>query len=438
MSWKSRDVPAAADAPADSRADATRITAVRVLSSVAILLILFVIFAPQDRPDAGPSYSSFATGPGGARALYEVLGRVGFAVARNEKPLTSAPDSTATYVLLSPAQPLTQLERDHLLRAIRSGATFVFTPGDGDPLVDSLGFEPAPPPPGFNILSQTTVAGGNPRPPEKPDPVAIFQRAYPISVAVAAKAGFHSQPFLWLDAPVPDSAHDSAAVAAASVDSTRHPALVLGHRFGRGYVIAIAPAEIVTNQLMHEPHAAIAIVRAIQFATAGLTSAPRSNRVVFDEYHHGFGTHANMVAAVEHGLTATPPGRVTLELIAAALVLLLAYGVRPLPPVPVPHLSRRSPLEHVGALAHAYLQVDARKLGTSRLVHGLRRRHSLGLPASLPDTVYLAAMTIRVPGVTSDVDRILTALAADSHGSSHHFASTNAAIANIERTFKRD
>ena len=438
MSLKSRNVPAVADPPAGRQTEADRITAVRVLSIVGILLLLFVIFAPQQRPDAGPGYSSFATGPAGARALYEVLGRVGFTVTRNEKPLTSAPDSTGTYVLLSPAQPLTQVERDNLLHAVRNGATLVFTPGDGDPIVDSLGFEPMRPPE-FNSLSQTTVAGGNP-PAENPDPAAIFQRAYPISIAVAARPGFHSQTFLWLDALIPDSsAQDSATTTtAAPVDSTRHPALVLGHRFGRGYVVAIAPAPIVTNQLMHEPRAAIAIVRAIQFASASLASAPHSNMVVFDEYHHGFGTHADMVAAIERGLMTTPPGRVTLELVAAALVLLLSYGVRPLAPLPVPHPSRRSPLEHVGALAYAYRQVDARRLGAGRLLHGLRRRHSLGLPASLPDSVYLAAVTTRVPGVAADVDRILTDLAADSPRSSHHFAATSAAIANIERTFKSD
>lgn len=439
MSRKSRESPAFRDIPAGSpRPDTARITAVRVLSIVAVLLLLFVIFAPQQRPDAGPGFSSFATGPTGTRALYEVLGRLGFAVARNQKPLSSVPVSTATYVLLAPAQPLTQVEQNNLLAAVRDGATLVFTPGNGDPLVDSLGFEPAPPPTGFNLLRHTTVAGGNPQPAERPDPAAIFQQAYPISVAVASRAGFHNETFLWLDAPVPDSAHDSVTTAGAAIDSTRHPALVLGHHFGRGYVIAIAPALIVTNQLMREPNAAIAIVRAIQFAIAGRAPGLRSNRVVFDEYHHGFGTHANMVAAIEHGLTATPPGRVTIELVAAALVLLLAYGVRPLPPVPVPQLSRRSPLEHVGALAHAYLQVDARRLGANRLVRGLRRRHSLGLPASLPDSVYLAAMTTRVPTVAADVDRILTALATDSPGSSHHFASTSAAIANIERTFNSD
>jgi hypothetical protein len=406
--------------------DGTRITPIRILSVAAVLLLVFIVFAPQQRPDAGSSYSSYAVGASGTRALYEVLARIGFAVSRNEKPLTSSPDSASTYVLIAPAQPLTAVENNHLLGAVRRGAILVFTPDDGS-LVDSLGFEPASPPRGFNTLSQTTVAGGNPPSPEAPASSTIFENVFPIAVTVASKAGFDSQAFLWLDAAAPGSKDDSA----------QHPTLVLGHRFGRGYAIAVAPAPIITNQLMRDPNAAIAITRAIQFADSSLASFSRSNVVVFDEYHHGYGTHADMIGAVERGLTTTSVGRMTVQFIAAALVLLLAYGVRPLAPASVPTPSRRSPLEHVGALAHAYLHVRAHKLGANRLVRGLRRRHSLGLPGSLPDPVYLTALRTRVPGVSADVDRILTALAPDSPDSSDHFAITSAAVANIERTFQK-
>jgi hypothetical protein len=146
-----------------------------------------------------------------------------------------------------------------------------------------------------------------------------------------------------------------------------------------------------------------------------------------------------MVAAVQEALTGTPAGRVTLGLVAAALVLLLASGVRPLAPVSVPPVSRRSPLEHVGALAHAYAQVDARSLGASRLVRGLRRRHSLGLPRTLPDDTYLSALRARIPTAAADVDRIAAALAphsSDSSDPSDRFSATGAAVANIERAFR--
>jgi uncharacterized protein DUF4350 len=411
------------EVPANSRSGP--ITAVRVLSAVAVLLVLFMILAPQDRTEASAMYSSYAAGAGGTRALYEVLGRLHLAVTRNDRPLTSPPDTSSTYILLKPAQPLTSVEEARLLRAVRHGATVVFTL-ENDAFADSLGFELDSPRGGFATLRLATVAGGNPPARDTPEASSLLQTAFPINVVVRSKSASGNQAFLWLDPP---------AGNIMPLDSAQRPALILGHRVGRGYAIAVAPAPIVMNQVVRDPRIAIAMVRAIQFAITTRAPSQRSSNVIFDEYHHGYGTHADMVAAVRYALAATPVGRMTIELIAAALVLLLAFGVRPLAPVSVPPVSRRSPLEHVGALAHAYSQVDARALGANRLVRGIRRRHPLGLPRSLPDASYLSALRARIPAASADVDRISAALAPDSSSSSAHFADVGAAVANIERAF---
>lgn len=402
-------------------------TPVRILSVVAVLLVLFIIFAPQQPSDVGTMYSSHATGAGGTRALYDVLQRVGFAVSRNERSLTISPDTNSTFVLINPAEKLTSTEQARLVDAVRRGTILVFTLDD-DALADSLGFESASPPNGFYTLGRTAVAGGNPPARPDQDPRSVFQAAFPISVTVASKTRNANEVFLWLQAG------DGASLAQR--DSAQQPALVLGHRVGGGYAIAVAPAPIVMNQLLRNPQAAIAIVRGIQFANSMIGPQPRSNVVVFDEYHHGFGVHANMVAAVEHALTDTPLGRMALEIVAAALVLLLAFAVRPLAPVSTPTMSRRSPLEHVGALAYAYSQVNARALGTDRLVRGLRRRHALGIPRSLPDSAYLSALRIRIPTASRDVDHIIAVLQAKTPDSSDSFANMGAAVANIERALQ--
>jgi hypothetical protein len=411
----------------DTPTSGSLFTPARVLTTVAALLVLFVIFAPQEREDAGAAYSSYSVGSDGIRALYETLGRIGFVISRNDKSLTSAPDSASAYALIQPGQPLTTIEQSQLLAAVRRGLVLVFTPNDDD-LTDSLGFKLESSAGAFYTLNRTAVAGGNPPTPATQDPRAAFQAAFPISATVASKSKSGNQTFLWLQ-PLPNSDQ-------AESDSAHQPALVLGHRLGRGYLIAVTPAQIVTNQVMREPRAAIAIVRALQFANNTLSPPERSGSVVFDEYHHGFGAHADMPAAVAHALTDTPTGRATLEIVAAALVLLLAFAVRPIAPVSVPPVSRRSPLEHVGALAYAYAQVDARSLGANRLLRGLRRRHPLGLPRSVPDSMYLSALRDRLPAAAADVDRIATDLAPDSPESSDHFATTGAAVANIERVFR--
>ena len=86
----------------------------------------------------------------------------------------------------------------------------------------------------------------------------------------------------------------------------------------------------------------------------GCRRAIARGRIVFDEYHHGFGTHANTRAVTVRALTRTGAGRTVLQLALAGLLLLLALGVRPVKPQPRHSIERRSALEHVGALARAY------------------------------------------------------------------------------------
>jgi uncharacterized protein DUF4350 len=423
------------DSPRNPDASASGVSAARILSVIAFLLFVFVIFAPQTVSDVSTRYSSYSAGQGGTRALYELLGRLGFSTSRNEKALSAPLDSASTYVLIAPAQPLTSFEENRLLRAVRNGSVLVFT-WESQTLTDSLGFELSSPSNEFYTLAQAVVAEGNPEVPDSPlDATTVFQAAIPIAVTVTSMTPTGNQAFLWLD-PARFRRRAQGTLESSAPDSIRQPALVLGHKFGRGYAIAVAPSEILMNQALRQSLPAIAIVRAIQYANSTIGRFPGPNKVVFDEYHHGFGSHADMVAAIEHALGATPIGRVTLEVIAAALVLLLAFGVRPLAPVSASPVSRRSPLEHVGALAHAYSQVHARALGAQRLLRGLRRRHPLGLSRSVSDNDYLATLRSRIPSVSADVDRISAAIAANSPDSSDRFAIIGAAIANIERAFR--
>src|SRR3954465_4308284 len=101
---------------------------------------------------------------------------------------------------------------------------------------------------------------------------------------------------------------------------------------------------------------------------------PRRDRLVFDEYHQGFGTHPGTLRAIVVYLARSSSGHVLLQGMLAGLVLLLALGPRPLPPHEIERVERRSPLEHVGALAQAYARVGGTRAATTRLLHGVRRR----------------------------------------------------------------
>lgn len=431
------------------------ITPASILSAVTVLAVLFALFAPQDSSDSGPSLSSYSASLNGARGLYDVLQRLGHPVRRRTTSMSVPLDSTATYMLLRPSIPLTSVELASLLAAVRHGATIVVAGGRGA-LNDSLGFDVQPVSDGFHTISSTAVAGDSSDPKHPKHPTAASGTgplgagsflAVPISATVALKSGSHARDtaFMWLV--------DSPTYGQDERRPSPPRALVLGHTFGRGHAIAVATGDLLSNQLLRDGRPAIAIVRALEWArgqraatgaaTGAGTGAVKSasniaSNIVFDEYHHGFGIHANPVAAVERALVSTPLGRMALQAAVAAVVLIMAVGARPLSPTASREYPRRSPIEHVGALAHAYLQVDARRIGADRLVQGLRRRHPLGVARSLPHDVYLAVLRTQLPGTASDVNIVSAAIARESTQRTQHdsFATIGAAVANIERTFR--
>jgi hypothetical protein len=116
---------------------------------------------------------------------------------------------------------------------------------------------------------------------------------------------------------------------------------------------------------------------------------------------------------------------------AAALILLLSLSVRPIAPVNVKVIERRSPLEHVGALSRVYERIGATRLAARRLVRGLRRRHPLGATSALDDDGYLALIRERVAGTTNEV--VLLRRAMREPLPAAEFVHAGAAIDHIER-----
>jgi len=96
--------------------------------------------------------------------------------------------------------------------------------------------------------------------------------------------------------------------------------------------------------------------------------------VYFDEYHHGYRGGGSAVAGTLRFLRDRPWGHAALQWFAAALGLLLLAGRRFGAPVPPAPARRRSPLEHVEALAGAYRQGGARRTARRLLLAGLARR----------------------------------------------------------------
>jgi hypothetical protein len=180
----------------------------------------------------------------------------------------------------------------------------------------------------------------------------------------------------------------------------------------------------------------VSAVRAMEFLRDD-GMIPRS-RVVFDEYHQGPGAQISTVRAVAGYLTGTPSGRLVFQLVASGLVLLLAVAPRPIPPRELERIERRSPLEHVDALARAYSQVSATRTGAMRLLRGLRRRTERGGVRSFTpetDERFLGWIEESYPALTEDVKLVRGALLHQMN--QHEYFEFGQAVHRIEATLTR-
>jgi hypothetical protein len=199
---------------------------------------------------------------------------------------------------------------------------------------------------------------------------------------------------------------------------------IAGLPFGRGRIVFVADPDLFRNAIVRNGDAAVQVVRLVEW----LADGNARERIVFDEYHQGFGMQASAMRVARRTLVETRAGRVVFQLAIAALVLLLAVGVRPIRPRPRTRFQRRSPLEHVGALARAYAAVHAGGRAARLLVRGLRRR-TAGTRGAGDEVAFLQRVADRHPEVVDDVAKLTRSMEQDDTAGDD----VTAAIVRVER-----
>jgi len=104
---------------------------------------------------------------------------------------------------------------------------------------------------------------------------------------------------------------------------------------------------------------------------------PRYRRVVVDEFHQGFSTTGTSLAGAMLAWSGRSPwGWIVWQLVAVGVIALVASGIRFGPARQVIVRRRRSPLEHVRALATALAAARGHETAVRLMAQGLRRRLS--------------------------------------------------------------
>ncbi len=347
---------------------------VELAAAVALLLGFGVVAGALGRrhdrsPPPDPRRSSYLTGPHGARGLTDALERLEITVQRfRRRPteLRAGPASPGRELLalLSPTRALGAPTAQHLLEYHRNGGNLLLAGPTASAAMRCFGYS----------------ADRRMR-----DTVEVFARddAGSSTVAVARLRD------LVLVRTSDTQASDSSTrvdmgVQACEVQTAIETDTLLMTRGGgvaavrlltvfRREVILVADGALFSNRVLRDSGAGPFVLSLL---------AGRFDRVVVDEYHHGFGVSGNLFAATVRWSLHSPWGWAVWQLCAVGLLALLAQGVRFGSPRSAIARRRRSPLEHVRALATALAAAKGHDVAVDLIIKGLRRRLSpTGQPA---------------------------------------------------------
>jgi hypothetical protein len=386
-----------------------------VLPVLILILILAAVFSPG-AVDRAERLTTHSVAGRGALGFFESALRMGYRASRMEAAYSDTMRRNITWVVLSPTVRLTGRDASRLLNAVREGASLLYV-GRGGSVLDSLGVVFRRVAIGFTDSTAgvfATISGEHPgcRPPavEVPTGLAVPSITFRLRDSAARET--------------------TTFVVARGVRNRQ--LIAAGMKVGKGRVLLVTQPSMFRNDVLRSCHRKEGILafRMLEWLTDTL-----GNELVFDEYHHGYGVHERPMGVVRRGVVGSPAGRALLQVVAASLVLLAVAGVRPIPPQQRERIERRSPFEHVGALARAYENVRATRRATRLFVHGLRRRHDAAAWRMGGDEDYLRAVRASHPSLAPHVDLVLQALR--NPPTPAQFIEVGKAVEHIERTLSR-
>ena len=357
-----------------------------VIAGVSILVLVALwgaLSAPGSDSD-DRRLSTYLAGPSGAKGLAQALRRLGVTVEQRRRPYFDiATDSShgrreRLYAFLDIDRPTTQellAIRDYVMgggRILTAGVTgievcFGYWSRRLARDVD-------------NDTRATLVRGSGQR---LPPTWRVLRRLPAESLAAAAKGTEADR-----------CAPHLPKRADTLVRTMRNVPVALWLRFASGgEAIMLADGRYLSNRILRDTDAGVAV---LQWFLDG-----RTRQVVVDEYHLGFGAGGTLPGASWAWLRHHPPGWAILQLLGVALVALAVTAVRFGPARSVIERRRRSPLEHVEALAAGLEGAGGVDTAVGLTVSGLRRR--LGRVGLLPpgaERAWLAALELALPTPT--------------------------------------
>jgi hypothetical protein len=290
---------------------------------LVLTALTFLVSPPSTAPqDTGSSYSP---GPDGAKAAFLLLQELGYEVERSFDPLATlrADPSRTLIVLTDPTVQSSQQDRLALLRFVDAGGVVLATG------LSSAAFLPG-----------LTTSGAH----RGPSADRSYLPAFPSDLARRVSS-------IRMDRPAREVRADPAWIP---VFASNGEAGVLTARRPSGRLIWWASSRPLTNSAADDTDNLDLLLNAL--------GAPRSRRILWDEYYHG---HARTLWSYASG-TPVAWGLGQLGLIAAAV--LFTFGRYVAPPQSRMVTPRTSPLEFIDMMGGLYerARTTAAAVGVAR------------------------------------------------------------------------
>ena len=296
--------------------------------------------------------STYLVGPSGASGYAEALVRLGVRVERYRRPIATfdtVGSRSRVVSFIGPTVPLTAEE----------GATVAKLPSDlllAGPTTSSaircLGYDvvrwrgdriAVSPPASSDTLPMPTVGW-------------VLRRRS--TSMVIDSSDFSDGRVVWCTAPIPERVDTLLAAGG-------RPVALRFNAPGARVITLVSDDRLFSNRLTRETGIGPFVLDLV---------VARYPRIVVDEYHHGFDASGSLAGAAFDWSLRSPWGWAVWQLVAVGVIALLAAGVRFGPARRIVERRRRSPLEHVRALATALAAARGHDVAVRLIVQGLRRR----------------------------------------------------------------
>jgi hypothetical protein len=346
-----------------------------------LLALVLIGQALQVDPDgrADERRTSLRPTPAGAKGWADALTRLGVEVTRSRQPLTMRRDPAkkdALLAYLDPTFPFDLVEATAVRERITRGRDVLLAGRGARFAMRCLGWDVVRSP-GDGLVATGAVDG------------------MPVSI------GQIRETLRTLREPVgPDSSRQAdlgvltcVSPVTVAVDTllrvpSGRPAAVRVHTESGGRYILVGDGALFADTTLRYTDAGV-------FALALVVD--QYDRVVIDEAKHGHAVQGSMSAALLSWSGRSPWGWLLWQLIAVGTIALLAAMVRSGPLLVTTERQRRSPLEHVRALATALSAARGHDVALRLLIGGLRRRLSAdGRPTRDDPRPWLAGLVERM------------------------------------------